>query len=154
MNLLEDFKTKLLGLYNNQRQAFNYPQQWANIFTEFVENFDGNICSKSWYVYEGSDKPYKQVLLKLKEGDNKILAEVYQGSNLYKVSDIEFVYNDEFWFGENKRYELPNKGIYMSTTVKFDGVNYYSRDAGYRSDTNTFLWGKKESEGMFHFIKQ
>ena len=37
MNVLEDFKIKLVGLYNNQRQAFNHPQQWANIFVEFVD---------------------------------------------------------------------------------------------------------------------
>lgn len=154
MNPIEDFKTKLLGLYNNQRQAFNHPQHWANIFVDFVENSDGDIESKSWYVYEGSDKPYKKVLFKLKEVDDKVIVDVYQGNNLYKVSTVEFTFNDSFWFGENKRYELPNKGIYMSTTVKFDGTNYYSRDAGYRSDTNTFLWGKQEHEGMFHFIKQ
>lgn len=154
MNPIEDFKTKLLGLYNNQRQAFNHPQQWANIFVDFVENSDGDIESKSWYVYEGSQNPYKKVLFKLKEVDDKVIVDVYQGNNLYKVSTVEFTFNDSFWFGENKRYELPNKGIYMSTTVKFDGTNYYSRDAGYRSDTNTFLWGKQEHEGMFHFIKQ
>lgn len=154
MNLLEDFKYKFLGLYNNQKQAFNYPQQWANIFTEFVENSDGTINGKSWYVYEGSDKPYKKALFKLEEDGNKIIANIYQGNNLYKITDIEFNFDGNFWIGENRRYELPNKGIYMSTTMKFDGTNYYSRDAAYKSDTNTFLWGKQESEGMFHFIKQ
>tara|TARA_B100001094_G_scaffold327809_1_gene386832 strand:+ start:4569 stop:5033 length:465 start_codon:yes stop_codon:yes gene_type:complete len=154
MNVLEDFKIKLVGLYNNQRQAFNHPQQWANIFVEFVENSDGDIDSKSWYVYEGSDKPYKRSLFRLESDSNKIIANLHQGINLTKVGKLVFEFIDGYWIGEDKRFELPNKNIHLETIIKFDGVNYLSRDAGYRSDTNTFLWGKREHEGMFHFVKQ
>ena len=154
MNPIEDFKTKLLGLYNNQRQAFNHPQHWANIFVDFVENSDGDIESKSWYVYEGSDKPYKKTVFRLESDSDKVIANLYDGTNLSKVGELVFEFIDNHWIGEDKNFLIPNKNIRIETIIKFDGLNYYSRDAGYQSDTNAFLWGKKEHGGMFHFIKQ
>jgi hypothetical protein len=154
MNLIDDFKTKLIGLYNNQKQAFNYPQQWANIFTEFVENSDGSIYAKSWYVYEGSQNPYKETIIVPIQSDKKIIVDTFNYKTKENLFQIEFEYINNMWFGENKKGEIKEKNMYISTTIKFDGINYFSRDAGYSSETGEFLWGKKENEGMFHFIKQ
>ena len=151
MNSIEDFKTKLLGLYNNQRQAFNYPQDWANIFVDFVENSDGDIESKSWYVYEGSDNPYKKTLFKLESDSDRVIANLYDE---IKVGELVFEFTEGYWIGEDNNFQISSKNIRIETIIKFDGVNYYSRDAGYSLDTNEFLWGKKEHEGMFHFNKQ
>lgn len=151
MNPIEDFKTKLLGLYNNQRQAFNQPQHWANIFVDFVENSDGDIESKSWYVYEGSDNPYKKTVFRLESDFDRVVANLYDET---KVGELVFEFIDYHWIGEDKNFVIPNKNIRIETIIKFDGMNYYSRDAGYQLDTNEFLWGKEEHEGMFHFIKQ
>ena len=154
MNLIEDFKSKLLGLYNNQRQAFNQPQHWANIFVDFIENSDGDIESKSWYVYEGSNNPYKKAVFRLKSDSDRVIANLYDGTSLSKVGELVFKFTEGYWIGKDNNFHIPSKNIRIETIIKFDGVNYYSRDAGYELDTNEFLWGKEEHEGTFHFVKQ
>jgi hypothetical protein len=153
MNLLEDFKNKLLGLYHNRNQAYTNPQMWAHIFTKIEENDRGEIISKSWYAIEDENNPYKKVSLELKETQNKIIVTPYNIDNGYKTCDIEFSYDGQFWIGENEKCEIIDRGIYISTSIKFDGINYFSRDAGYDLSNRNFLWGKQKHEGMFHFIK-
>lgn len=153
MDLIKEFKTKILGLYHNRNQAYTYPQLWAHIFIKFEETQNGDIFSKSWYAIENEDSPYKKTILKLKENNNKIIVTPYNADNNSKTCDIEFLYDGQYWIGENDHCQLTDKNVYISTSIKFDGVNYFSRDAGYNSQTNDFLWGKQKHEGMFHFIK-
>ena len=153
MNALIDFKDKILGLYHNRIQAYNYPRDWAHIFIEFTELEDNKLFSKSWYAIESSFNPYKEVILDLYENENKILVKTFDKNNM-ALFGIEFNYIDGYWIGENERAEVGNKDIYLSTNVKFDGKNYFSRDSGHDINTGKFLWGKMKHEGMFHFIKQ
>ena len=72
-DILLDFKSKLLGLYDNQTQAFTYPALWAQICVLFEENEDGTLLSKSWYKVESSDKPYRSSVLELYTSDNNVV---------------------------------------------------------------------------------
>jgi hypothetical protein len=47
MELVKDFKQKILGLYHNRIQAYTYPRDWAHIFIEFSELDENRIFSKS-----------------------------------------------------------------------------------------------------------
>lgn len=146
MSKLIDFKQKLLGLYHNRNQALSHPQQWAHIYVHFEENSDGNIHSKSWYATESPQKPYRQSVLILKEIDDKIIANT-------EDSNLEFTFSDGCWVAESKSI-IESKNMYVLTSIKFDGQNYFSRDGGYHLKNDRFLWGKEIHEGYFHFIKQ
>jgi hypothetical protein len=152
MELVKDFKQKILGLYHNRIQAYTYPRDWAHIFIEFSELDENRIFSKSWYAIESSFNPYKEVILDLYNCDDKVVVKTSDKNN-HPIFDIDFYYIDQYWIGENCRGEVKNKNIYISTSVKFDGKNYFSRDSGHDINTGEFLWGKMKHEGMFHFIK-
>jgi hypothetical protein len=151
--LLIDFKEKLIGLYHNRNQAYSHPQQWAHIYIEFKEYEDGSINSKSWYAVENPNKPYRDTLLKLKENGKTIIATPINKVTNTKSCDIIFEKYGEYWIGENEKCVIPDKDTYISTYIKFDGKNYFSRDAGYDLKTDRFLWGKNKHDGHFHFIK-
>ena len=153
MRVIEDFKNKLLGIYHNRIQAYNYPRDWAYIFIEFTQLNNSNVLSKSWYAIEGYGNPYKEVVLSFYENDDSIIVKTWD-KNDNPLFDVEFNYLDGYWIGENDRCEMENKNHYISTSVKFDGKNYFSRDSGHDILTDEFLWGKRKSEGMFHFIKE
>lgn len=146
MSKLIDFKEKLLGLYHNRNQAFSQPQQWAHIYVQFEESNDGNILSKSWYATESPQNPYRQSVLILKEMDDKIVVTT-------EDSNLEFIFSDGYWISESKSV-IHSKNMYVLTSIKFDGQNYFSRDGGYHLKNDRFLWGKDIHQGYFHFIKE
>jgi len=153
-DILLDFKSKLLGYYDNQTQAFSCPAQWAQICVMFEEIDNGKILAKNWYKVGGPDKTYLSSTLDLKESDGNVIVTPHNNITNTKSCEVVFKYEDGYWIGQNDKCIIPNKNEYFSTFVKFDGINYYSRDAGYNLDTNEFLWGKNPSEGEFHFIKK
>jgi len=145
MSKLIDFKKKLLGLYHNRIQALSHPQQWAHIYVQFEETPEGDIFSKSWYATESPKNPYRKSVLELKEFDNKIIATI-------DGFDVEFIFSNGYWIAESK-HTIPSKNMYVLTSIKFDGENYYSKDGGYHIKNGRFLWGKDLYEGHFHFMK-
>jgi len=152
--ILLDFKSKLLGLYDNQTQAFTYPALWEQICILFEENEDGTLLSKSWYKVESSDNPYRSSVLELYASDDNVVMIPYNNITNTKSCEIVFEYKDNYWIGSNDRCLIPKRNEYVSTFIKFDGTNYFSRDAGYNLDTDQFVWGKSKQDGEFHFIKK
>ncbi len=150
MEKLNDFSQKLIGTYHNQQQAYNNPVLWAHIYVSFEEQEDG-IFSKSWYAIESPDNPYRRSLLKLREEGNQIIVTSVNLLTNTESCDIPFEYIAGYWVGYNQNCIIPDRNQYISTSVRFDGHNYFSRDAGYDLETNQFLWGKQEGE--FHFIR-
>ena len=147
---MNDFKQKLIGTYHNQQQAYNNPVLWAHIYVSFEEQDDG-IFSKSWYAIEHPDNPYRRSLLKLREENNQIIVTSINLVTNTESCEISFERIGEHWVGYNQKCIIPDRNQYISTSVRFDGTNYFSRDAGYDLGTNQFLWGKEDGE--FHFIK-
>jgi hypothetical protein len=154
MSILFEFKQKLLGTYHNRTQAFSHPQQWAHIFVNFVETDDGNILTRSWYAVESFESPYRETLLKLSISNSNVIIAPINNITKVKSCDISFQNIDGVWFGENLKCIIPEKNMYVSTSIKFDGINYYSRDSGHNLKSNRIIWGKDIHEGYFHFIKQ
>ena len=152
--IIEDFKLKLIGNYSNMNQAYSNPAYWAYINIKFEEISENVIHSKSWYDMHTEDSPYKNSILKLSTMNDCVIMSTSIDNDNIKFADIIFEYKDNFWVGENLKCIIPNKNFYISTSMKFDGINYYSRDAGYNLDTDKKIWGKSPEEGMFHFIKR
>jgi len=148
--MMNHFRQLLLGTYHNQQQAYNNPVLWAHIYVSFEERGD-DIHSKSWYAIESPENPYRQSLLRLKEENNRIIVSSMNLMTNTESCDIPFRYLGHHWVGNNPRCIIPDRNQYISMSIRFDGVNYFSRDAGYDLETNQFLWGKEEGE--FHFIR-
>ena len=154
VDILMDFKSKLIGLYDNKSQAFSYPTIWAHVCVSFEENEDGKILSKSWYEAESPDKPYRYSILELCVSNDNVVMIPYNNITNTKSCEIIFEYKDDYWIGSNNKCVIPKRNEYVSTFIKFDGHNYFSRDAGYNLDTDEFVWGKSKQDGEFHFIKK
>jgi hypothetical protein len=151
--MIEDFKAKLIGNYSNQQQAFNNPRLWAHIYIRFEELPDGMLYSKSWYAIEGEEKPYRATTLELSVSGENVIMTPHNNLTNTKECKIVFEYVNDYWIGINDKWIISEKNVYISTFMKFDGINYYSRDAGYHLDSNQYLWGKTKQDGEFHFIK-
>ena len=151
--MIEDFKAKLIGNYSNQQQAFNNQPLWAHIYIRFEELPDGMLYSKSWYAIEGEEKPYQATTLELSVSGENVIMTPYNNLTNTKECKIVFEYVNDYWIGINDKWIISEKNVYISTFMKFDGINYYSRDAGYHLDSNQYLWGKTKQDGEFHFIK-
>ena len=151
--MIEDFKTKLIGDYSNQQQAFNNPPLWAHIHIRFEELPDGMLYSKSWYDIEGENNPYRATTLELSVSRENVIMTPYNNLTNMKDCEIVFEYVNNSWIGLNDKCIIPKRNAYVSTFMKFDGINYYSRDAGYDIDSNEFLWGETKQYGEYHFIK-
>jgi len=151
--MIEDFKVKLIGSYSNQEQAFNNPTLWAHIHIKFEELPDGMLYSKSWYDIDGEEKPYRATTLELSVSGENVIMTPYNNLTNMKDCEIVFEYVNNSWIGINDNCIISEKNSYISSFLKFDGINYYSRDAGYDIDSNEFLWGKTKQDGEFHFIK-
>lgn len=151
--MIEDFKVKLIGSYSNQQQAFNNPPLWAHINIKFEELPDGMLYSKSWYAIDGEEKPYRATTLELSVSGENIIMTPYNNLTNMKDCEIVFEYINNSWIGLNDKCIIFEKNVYISTFLKFDGINYYSRDSGYDLDTNEYLWGETKKYGEYHFIK-
>ena len=58
------FEEALCGHYTNKAQATSDPQKWPWVNIEWTEIKKGKILEcKSWYEYEGPNKPYKHFSL-------------------------------------------------------------------------------------------
>ncbi len=148
--LLEEFKSKLIGSYDNKQQAFSNPPMWSYINIRFDELSDELIHFKSWYNMNSESDPYRNTKMKLSvSGENVIL----HSNNSLESYEITFEYKNNSWVGMNEKCIILERNVYVSTFMMFDGINYYSRDAGYDLDSNKYIWGKTEQDGEFHFVK-
>lgn len=145
--MVDDFIEKVVGTYNNREQAYCDPSRWAHIHVKFVINDDGLLYSKSWYNIKNENQPYKQSLYTLTQDGNFV---VMSDKNI----TMRFCFDGNWWTATEPRCEIPSKNIYISTTMKFNGHQYRSRDAIYDLDTDKFVRGKKPEEGEFIFVKQ
>ena len=97
--MIEDFKTKLIGDYSNQQQAFNNPPvfAWARIHIRFEELPDGMLYSKSWYDIEGETNPYRATTLELSVSGENIIMTPYNNLTNTKACEIVFEYVNNSW---------------------------------------------------------
>ena len=144
--MVDDFIDKLVGTYNNRDQAYCDPSRWAHRHVKFVMNSEGLLYSKSWYNIKDQNQPYKQSLYTITQDGNFVLMSD-------KNITMKFHWDGQWWTSFQPRCEIPSKNIYISTSMKFNGYQYRSRDAIYALDTGKFVRGKRPEEGEFIFVK-
>ena len=147
------FENDLLGHYTNKRQAQSYPTDWAYIHVLFEKLPNGKIESWSWHDYLGKKKAYRRSIHKLIESDDHIVLRTYNRESEVKYCDLIFEYKNGWWESRYNKCVIPEKNMHLETYIKFNGSEYFSRDAAFNIETGDFLWGKKKEQGEFHFIK-
>lgn len=144
---MNEFISNLLGHYSNQEQAWSNPSKWSYVHLLFEQQSDGSLLSMSWYDYQSKNQPYRVSRHTVEEQGNQIILNTYTKSDIN--CPIVFSYVNDYW--EGICYECAiNEDSYLTTQVKFNGIEYYTRDGAYDSKTHQFLWGKKKTEPMFH----
>lgn len=145
---MNEFKESLLGHYSNKDQAWANPSKWSYVHLLFEESSDGFIYSYSWYDYLSKNQAYRTSKHTIEQQGDLILLNTY--TKLNTNCPIAFSYSDGYWNGIC--YEcIIDDNAYLTTQVKFNGSEYYTRDGAYDRNTHQFLWGKKKTEPMFHF---
>jgi hypothetical protein len=151
--ILESFKSDLLGLYHNRFQAYSDPSNWAFICVKYyLEDF--KLKSKSWHHTYGEQSAYRIFTHDLTLSGDSVVMSNYNEIENEKSCDLIFSRSEDWWVSNNSVCLLQNKDMYVKTFVKFNGIEYHSRDAGYSVISNEFLWGKEASDGEFIFVKQ
>ena len=149
------FEEALCGHYTNKAQATSDPQKWPWVNIEWTEIKKGKILEcKSWYEYEGPNKPYKHFRAKIKRIHEDIIeCDTLDLKKNKKGCGFDFVKMDDgTWWGETNGPCVVND-INITALARFNGTDYWSFDNGRRLRSGAFVWGKEEKDGEFHFKK-
>ena len=157
-------KTKFIsyfeGYFDNQKQAFYMPREFALIEVNHRKISTTKFTVTQKYVMDA--EPYRNSIIEVNQRDGKIVLKSYkqEGGELVYLNgcDIEFDYDEEKdeFHGQNICNECfvekGGKNTYLSTEA-FLGNNYYNVvDKGFDPETNEQVWGSYH--GMFQFDRK
>ena len=160
MSLKSKFISYFEGYFDNQKQAFHMPREFALIEVNH-KKLSANkftVCQK--YIMDSS--PYRESIIEVTEQNEKIVLKSYKKEGkkhiLLDGCDVEFIYDsekDEFKGRNNCNQcfvEKDGKNTYLMTEAIL-GNNYYNViDKGLDPETNQQLWGS--FNGMFEFDRK
>ena len=159
MTIKSKFISYFEGYFNNQRQAFHKPREFA-----LIELTHTKIASSKFRVvqkYIIDNDPYRKAVVEVTQKDGKIILKSYvDDENLtYKEGcDIVFEYDEELdrFHGQNVCNECyvfkGGKNTYLMTEA-FLGDNYYAVvDRGHDPETHEQVWGSYH--GYFEFDRK
>ena len=160
MTLKSKFISYFEGYFDNQRQAFHMPREFA-----LIEVNHRKLSSNKFTVtqkYTIDENPYIDSIIEITQNDQKIVLKSYkkQGRKhiLLEGCDIEFIYDsskDEFHGRNNcNKCFVPKNGknTYLMTEAILGKDYYHVIDRGLDPETNKQLWGS--FNGMFQFDRK
>jgi CpeT protein len=160
MKLKSKFISYFEGYFDNQKQAFHMPREFALIEVNHRKLTASKFTVSQKYVID--EHPYRESIVEVTQEDEKIILKSYKKdgkSHVYLPGcDVEFVYDsekDEF-HGRNNCNECyvdkDGRNTYLMTNAIL-GNNYYNViDRGLSPETNEQLWGS--FHGMFQFDRK
>ena len=162
MSLKEKFISWFTGYFNNQRQAFHRPREFAMIELTHtaVEGEDDTFRVMQKYVIDPD--PYRQAIIVIEEQGEDILLKSYNDDEerAYKEGcDVRFRYEEELdrFVGANlcdtcMVERVPGVPSYLKTEAVL-GEDYYSvKDTGHNPETHDQIWGSQH--GFFEFDRK
>lgn len=159
MSIKSKFISYFEGYFNNQRQAFHMPREFALIELTHTKVSEDKfrICQK--YIID--EDPYRKSIVEIIEHGDRIILKSYEDTEeqLYKEGcDVEFEYDEESdrFHGRNVCKECyvikGEKETYLMTEA-FLGDGYYTVvDRGHDPQTDEQLWGSYH--GFFEFDRK
>ena len=135
-----EFLSCLLGTFDNKHQAFTNPTGFAHINISY-KLIDNGIEHKSWYQYQGSDKPYRVNFHRVKEvSSNQIMMMCYNSNWEHRSGcDVLFTKQGSYWVGKLQG-ECIVRGARLDSHVRLTRDRYECYDAG-RNQQGKIVWG-------------
>ena len=153
----EKFFEYFEGYFNNQKQAFNQPREFAMIELTHTKLNENRFSVSQKYVMD--PEPYRKTIIEVIERDGKILIKNYkhdENQEYLPGCDVTFEYRDGEFYGKNTCNECyVQRGIkntYLITESILSNGHYNVIDKGYDIDTHEQLWGSYH--GYFQFDKK
>lgn len=156
--MIEKFCEYFEGYFNNQKQAFNYPREFALIELEHIQisNNKFRISQK----YNIDPEPYRKTIIEVVEKDNHLILKNYKDDeNLTPLPgcDIIMEYKDGSFYGKNtcKDCIVPwnIKTTYLMTESILGENLYQVIDKGFDVENDEQIWGSFNGFFMFDKIK-
>jgi CpeT protein len=159
MSIKTKFISYFEGYFNNQKQAFNMPREFAMIEVNHIKISANKFKVTNKYIIDS--KPYRQSIIEVTLKDDKIVLKSHRDDEKQSYldgCDVEFTYDkerDEF-YGKNICKECfvekLGKNTYLMTEACL-GKNYYNViDRGHDPETDEQVWGSYH--GMFQFDRK
>ena len=144
------------GYFDNQKQAFTRPQDFALIFVNH-SHIDTDTF-KVTQQYNCEDHPYRSNIVRVFEENQNIILKNFKedGLTYLKGCDTIFEFDGVEFHGKNVCNECyihrGEKETYLVTEIHL-GINYYKViDMGFDVKTNEHIWGS--FNGFFEFDKK
>ena len=171
--MIEEFKSFLVGSFNNRRQAFSFPSQYSQISLNHVLLNNGMVYGEQWYTVR-KQPPYRQFVLNVFENEEQIIITSYKikdrekylyFNNLEQLTEDDLIENmgcnnifikkDDVYYGKIEGcdciVEKNGKTSFLFTASELSSNTYKVIDRGYCPETKKMLWGSEH--GMFEFDK-
>ena len=169
--MISDFKSILLGTFDNKNQAYSNPSLFAHIRLTHKEIDSRFVYGEQSYTYQ-LDKPYRQFVLELLEESDSIRVVNYEVlnkakylgfNNLDKFDDSEIrknsgcdlvfkSYHPNVFTGGTVGCNCIVKNSYLESRVVVSPSQYVVIDKGFCVESHTQLWGSEHGEFIFDKI--
>ena len=156
--MIEVFKSYFQGYFDNQRQAFQYPREYALICLNHIKLNEEEFKVTQQYSYEKT--PYRETIVKLSEENDLIISKNYKCNNgeLTYLSgcDTIFKWDGDVFRGRSACNEcFVNRGgkeTYLITESVLGNGYYRVIDQGFDINTHEQVWGSVN--GFFEFDRK
>jgi CpeT protein len=154
--MIEQFCKYFEGYFNNQKQAFANPSEFALI--EIEHHQISNNKFKASQKYNTDPNPYRKTIIELIEKDDYLILKNYKDNeemNYIPGCDVIMEYKDGKFYGKNscKDCIVPwgEKTTYLLTESILDEYLYQVIDKGINIENGDQIWGS--FNGFFQFDK-
>jgi CpeT protein len=159
MTLTSKFISYFEGYFDNQKQAFYMPREFALIEVNHTKISDNKFRVTQKYIMD--QNPYRQSIIEVIEENGNIILKSYKDTEeqpYLEGCNVIFIYDEEKdeFHGQNTCKECfiekSGKNTYLVTEA-FLGNNYYNVvDKGFDPETDEQVWGSYH--GLFQFDRK
>lgn len=163
--MIDEFRNRLIGIFENKRQAFRNPSRFA--YVRIVhKDVDGSLIYGEQAYHYMLKSPYRKFVLEPVEDNGRLVIKNYSVTNhdlpitkdnlSYRDGcDIYFNLIDDVFVGSSEGCNCVvmrgNKETYFTTKAQV-GINYYHViDRGFDPSSKKQIWGTEF--GPFEFTK-
>ena len=153
--MIEEFCNYFEGYFNNQKQAFNNPREFAMIELNH-KRLEGNKFHVTQGYVMDNGTPYRESIIEIIENGNQIILKTYKNDEYVPGCDATFTKVGEEFHGDITGKDCyVQRGIqntYMTSTAILGNGYYNVIDKGFDPETDKQLWGS--NHGFFLFDKK
>ena len=148
--MIKKFCDTLEGLYDNWKQASKDPTIFSHCHLHWKRIGDNELISKQWYEFKGEDEPYRNRWHRVIIRNDTLVVENWspEWKDHNPCCDMLFFAVENYYTGIVSTCDCIVNGGMVKSMVEFDGVNYRSKDQGWKD--GEVVWG---SDLIYEFQK-